>query len=357
MQKKILIGICDIGMGHLNRQICIINELLKYNVDILLTYTDKNEELLKMNFPNIAKVKINIPWISCDLNGIDFSKCLEMYNNKKVDYYANFLEFCINVEKYFHGIPDYVFTDYECNVARYSYARDIPLIGMEQHSKFLFLNDNNLEFNNNYGIKEETSRLKFFFPKVDYRIISSFFPITKIPNALLLPPIVNNVENNIQNENFILAYFSPYVSNKEFFYEIYELMKNDSNNYILYTKFNFEKTDNILIKPFSNDFKKDLIKCKCVISTSGHQLISESINLEKPLYLLPIETFEQQYSNLMVKKYKLGMDINDDYHLFLNSLEKIKTNMIKYKQEYWKETWDIILNDYFSKSLKLEKRR
>ena len=355
MSKKILIGICDIGMGHLNRQKCIINELIKYDVDILLTCTDKNEKLLEKIFPNISRVKINIPWISCDSNGIDFSKCLEIYNNNKIDYYADFMNFCINVEKYFDGIPDYVFTDYECNVAKYAYARDVHLIGMEQHSKFLFLKDENLELNRKYGIKEETSRLKFFFPKVDYRIISSFFPINNIPDALLLPPIVENIKCNSQNEDFILTYFSPYVSDKAFFNDIYNMMKNDSNNYILYTKFDFEKSNNIILKSFSDDFKKDLLKCKCVISTSGHQLISESIHLEKPLYLLPIDTFEQHYSNLMVKKYKLGMDINDSYQLFLNSIEKIKLNMIKYKQEYWQETWDVVLNDYFSKSLGLER--
>jgi uncharacterized protein (TIGR00661 family) len=354
MTKKILIGICDIGMGHINRQTCIIKELLKYDVDILLTYTDNNKQILDNNFPNLAKVKINIPWIACDKNGIDFKKSLEISKNRKINYYNEFLKFCIDVEEYFGGKPDYVFTDYECNVASYSYAASVPLLGMDQHSKFLFLEEEKL---GEYGIKEESSRLKFFFPKVDYRIISSFFPLPDIPNALLLPPIVDLNKQNVSDNNFVLAYFSPYVENKDFFEKMYNMMKNDkSNNYVLYTKFDFEQQDNIVVKPFSNDFKKDLRECKFVISTSGHQLISECIVFEKPLYLLPINTFEQHYSNLMVKRYNLGMDINDDYTYFINAVDTIKKNMIQYKEKYWKDNWNKLINDFFEKNLELKKK-
>ena len=31
------------------------------------------------------------------------------------------------------------------------------------------------------------------------------------------------------------------------------------------------------------------------------------------MYLIPVNTFEQNYSNLMVKKYFLGKDIRDNY--------------------------------------------
>ena len=33
--KKVLIGICGIGNGHINRQKLIIDELLKYDVEIV----------------------------------------------------------------------------------------------------------------------------------------------------------------------------------------------------------------------------------------------------------------------------------------------------------------------------------
>ena len=355
MQKKILIGICDIGMGHFNRQVCIIDELLKYDVDLLLTYTDKNKELLDNKYPDLPKVKINIPWIACDNNGLNFEKCLEIYNNKKIDYYCEFLKFCLSVEKHFNGVPDYVFTDYECNVAEYAYARNLPLIGMEQQSKFLFLEDDDLKLLDKFNINEEISRLRFFFPKVDYRVISSFFPIKEIPNALLLPPIFNIDNKNKEFQDFILVYFSPYISDMHFFDEVYNRVVNDKKNkYIIYTKFPFRSDSHITIKGYSDDFKHDLEKCKCLITTAGHQLISEAIFLEKPMYLLPIDTFEQNYSSLMVKKYSLGKDINDNYYDFINNLDEIRQNMVNYKSSYWKDSWRDLLNNFFVHNLGLK---
>ena len=39
--KKILIGICGIGNGHINRQICVINEILKKDYQILIKLKKK----------------------------------------------------------------------------------------------------------------------------------------------------------------------------------------------------------------------------------------------------------------------------------------------------------------------------
>ena len=33
---KIILGVCDIGNGHISRQKCIIKELLKCNVELVL---------------------------------------------------------------------------------------------------------------------------------------------------------------------------------------------------------------------------------------------------------------------------------------------------------------------------------
>ena len=40
--KKILIGICGIGNGHINRQICVIKELLNNNYEVLVA-TEANK--------------------------------------------------------------------------------------------------------------------------------------------------------------------------------------------------------------------------------------------------------------------------------------------------------------------------
>lgn len=54
------------------------------------------------------------------------------------------MEFSINLQNMGKN-PDIVITDYEPNVAQYSYAANIPLICMEQQSKFLYLEDDQIK--------------------------------------------------------------------------------------------------------------------------------------------------------------------------------------------------------------------
>ncbi|MBN2050759.1 MAG: hypothetical protein JW760_09970 [Spirochaetales bacterium] len=59
--------------------------------------------------------------------------------------------------------------------------------------------------------------------------------------------------------------------------------------------------------PKSN-FQKALVSCKGVITTAGHQLISESIYLEKPLFVVPLKSqFEQRLNAKMVERSGWGM--------------------------------------------------
>ena len=129
---KILIGVCGIGNGHLNRQTMVIEHLLKTGNEVVIATTENNINYFKNKFKDIKIIPINIPWITCNTSGIDFEDSLIKYVNSGVDQYKSFFEFAIEVEKGFNSIPNIVITDYEPNVAQYSYAVDIPLICMEQ---------------------------------------------------------------------------------------------------------------------------------------------------------------------------------------------------------------------------------
>lgn len=59
--KRVLIGICGIGNGHVNRQRAIIDILKDYNVDIVLAITKKSYKLFDEIYPEIKKVIVNIP--------------------------------------------------------------------------------------------------------------------------------------------------------------------------------------------------------------------------------------------------------------------------------------------------------
>ena len=71
-----------------------------------------------------------------------------------------------------------------------------------------------------------------------------------------------------------------------------------------YTKFN-----NLVFKKIGPEFDMDLSNCNFIISSSGHLLISEAINLGIPLYIFPLDTFDQNYCCKMVEKNSFGKAI------------------------------------------------
>lgn len=343
--KKILIGICGIGNGHINRQSCIIEQLLKRNYKVMVVTTANKISTLKKRFPNLKISNIFIPWITCDEKGINYLECLEKYQEEKVDLFSSFLNFCIEVENYFDGKPDLVITDYEPNVAQYAYSSNVPLITMEQQSKYLYLKELNIK---DFSIKEEQIRLNCFFPKYSKRIISSFFPMNIYDKDIVtVSPIISKIEKRKTDNKFILIYFSPYSDSANYDKIITIVSKIKNINFNVYTSYYSEyikkyKFNNIVFSEFNDKFKEDLSRCSAIITTGGHQLISEAISLDVPLYVVPLNTYEQHYNALMVKKYKLGVFDKISYNNISNFIDnrgKIRESIKKFKNDYYKDTW------------------
>ena len=57
--KKILVGICGIGNGHINRQICVIKELLKNNYEVLVATESCKIQTIKDTFKNVKVIKMS----------------------------------------------------------------------------------------------------------------------------------------------------------------------------------------------------------------------------------------------------------------------------------------------------------
>ena len=342
--KKILVGICGIGNGHINRQICAIKELLKNNYEVLVATEADKIQTIKERLENVKVIELNIPWIVCNEKGFDFKETLNKYNN--IDLFKKYLELGIKIEEELNGKPDLVISDYEPNVAQYAYATGIPLITMEQKSKFLYLDELDL---NNYSIKEEIYRINYFFPKYDKKIISSFFPININDNKVIqVSPIISNLNKEPIKDNFIIVYLSPY-SDSDKYDKLIDIIGNIRDiNFKVYSK-NYEKYinkfkySNVMFSNFNNEFKKDMSQSSALITTGGHQLISEAISIELPLYVIPLNTYEQHYNACMVNKYELGTNkyITESNIIdFINNREKYRKNIKEFKVKYYNKKWN-----------------
>ena len=116
-------------------------------------------------------------------------------------------------------------------------------------------------------------------------------------------------------------------------------------NVIIYTKEKFNiDSNNITFKTFSNEFKSDLENAFCLISTAGHQLLSESISIEVPAYLIPLSTYEQNYNAKMIEKYNLGKIsskiCDEEIKQFIKKVPYYKKKIIKFKNKYYKNNWE-----------------
>ena len=356
---KVLVGVCGIGNGHLSRQVCVVDSILNWGYEVVVATTNENINFFHLKFPSIEIINIDIPWITCNQNGIDFKDCLNKYMINDVDQYKSFLEFAIKVEEKFNGIPDIVITDYEPNVAQYSYAVGIPLICMEQQSKFLYLKEETID---DYEVKEEIRRINYFFPKYDKKIISSFFPIDiKNEKVKVVSPIIEKLKKEINNSKQVLVYFSPYSDSFKYKLVLDAISKIDYLNFIVYTKQDFSKfcSSNIIFKKYADTFKTDLENSCFLISTAGHQLLSEAISISVPMYLIPLNTYEQNYNAMMIKKYKLGekgCKVNkEEIENMYKNLHYYIHNIDKFKNKYYKKNWSVVLKetlDEYNKCLK-----
>lgn len=341
---KILIGICGIGNGHINRQICVIEELLIQEVSIVVAITKEKEHILTTKFPQIKTVVVNIPWITCNNEGIDYYDSLEKYKLNGINQYESFLKFCISVEDEFGGKPNLVISDYEPNVAQYAYSASIPLICMEQQSKFLYIPEENIE---NHSIREEKYRLNYFFPKYKKRIISSFFPISvKNSDVVITSPIIPDLKKKTTILNKIVVYFSPYSDSKKYQIILDIIKEINEYSFIVYTSQNIEEYQeckNIKFFDFNDDFKEDLCSARALLTTGGHQLISEAISLNIPMYVFPLDTYEQKYNSLMVEKYDLGVVAKkysvNELRSFLDRCDFYCNNIIAFKNRYYIINW------------------
>ncbi|RKX69884.1 hypothetical protein DRP43_03960 [candidate division TA06 bacterium] len=105
------------------------------------------------------------------------------------------------------------------------------------------------------------------------------------------------------------------------------------------------------------NFIKDLLLCKAVITNGGFSLISEAVSLKKPIYSIPIKyQVEQEINAFYLEKSGFGTyskEINyNDLEMFLNNIsvykEHLKQHIANVNDIYYllDDKIDILVNSY-----------
>ncbi|MEK7107136.1 MAG: glycosyltransferase family protein, partial [Patescibacteria group bacterium] len=273
------------------------------------------------------------------------------YGSDRLNWYRDLFLTFANVERCFKGVPDVVLSDYEPNSAQYAYARGLPLFCLEQQSKFLGYTFPDIGA---FSAEEEISRLRYFFPAAVKRYASSFFPLPKKCgewNVEPIPPIVGTASGTRIRTDKVLVYLSPYGKGDARYASVIRILNGfPEYRFYVYSSVDFPvsmRRPNVILNRISNGFQNDIRDCGCIISTAGHQLISEAIQMEKPVLLLPLNTFEQHTNARMAVAYRLGATFRpttrDTLRSFMTHLETYRSNIRRFKRIHWKRTWRGVL--------------
>jgi uncharacterized protein (TIGR00661 family) len=350
---KILIGICGIGYGHSIRQSLVIEKLIQRGARVAVFCFGKSLEfMVRHNLHHIPFQEVSVPWIYTNRNGIDWEKT-EARNLKDLQR-KNYLSLqAFNaVPEIFNGRPDACISDYEPVSAAYAYQHDIPLITIDQQSKFLGYHTEDIM---GYSRIEERSRLGYFFPYAEARYAVSFYPVRAEPDkdypVEIIPAPVrkeiqgmlkqqkNSSNNKRSNSSKVLVYFSPYGPLKQSIQEIIQVLaKFKELQFIVYNNFfNCEanllaNAKNISFEPFDMySFAHNLVSASCLISTAGHTLVSEAAYLSIPVFTIPLSTYDQHYCTKIIDQYQVGMNSTT---ITESQLESFFSNLPVFKKKF-----------------------
>ncbi|HEY4484458.1 MAG TPA: glycosyltransferase family protein [Candidatus Paceibacterota bacterium] len=317
-KTKILYGICGIGNGHIYRQLPIIDHFAK-GCEIMIFAHGASYNFYTEYFKDNASVRIvwvAVPFYVGAKDGLNFKVTAETFLDREQDVFKTN---CLALDRAQKELdkPDLVITDYEPISAQYAYARNVPLITIDQQSKYL-CGDFPRELGG-FTFEDEIARLRMFFPRVDARIACSFFnvPIKDNPdNVSVYPPILKDSIIQLHRDpisNSFLVYISAareYGQTAENIVEILALQKNSKFHLFMPESEGFvsEYPPNISIYKHGDPIFLDIVeRCSGIISTAGHSLLSEAMYLGIPVYAIPVSPYEQHMNAKVISENSFGV--------------------------------------------------
>ena len=309
---KIVLGVCGFGLGHSTRQRPIVEGLLARGHDLILVTNDQSHEFFTRHFPHLRNVRVYVPLIHTTPHGLDFSATANDSRNTQGEAHSAFWNACGVVEQHF-GKPDLVISDYDMVSAQIAYLFGAPLVTLDQQSKFLGYQFPAIDA---FTPDEHRMRLGYFFPKARARVATSFFTVEHAPvdgyPVTIIPPILGrDVKDQIPApvDGYVTVYLSAASHIAQSPDELLALFGQFSDHRFM-CFVDTEAThipDNVTLMPNSRaDFIASLRESSAVVSTAGHNLITEALYLQVPMFLLPFDHYEQQLNARIITDAGLG---------------------------------------------------
>lgn len=318
---NIVYGVCGLGNGHAVRAIPIMEQLIAAGHNIVILSSGLTYKRLKERFPLLVHHHVFTPYLPGKEDGsaLDFQEAQYRLCSDELQYNMHVLQKLGE-----HTAVDLVLSDYEPIAAQYAYIHDIPLITIDQQSKFLF---GSWDIINGLSCAAEQQRLRMFFPQTKKRIVCSWFQLEH-QGSILNGTIRDRTLGD--DEHGILVYISPQAPQQQqklIAEHIIQLCKKTDHRFTLLGHIKSQHPQ-LVQMDFQDDISAFLPHSKAMISTAGHTLISEALSYGLPLCLLPRSLYEQQLSASIVQDHGFGIVGFETINLWLDNLPRYRDRIL-----------------------------
>jgi uncharacterized protein (TIGR00661 family) len=317
--RRVLVGACGMGNGHSARMQALVGSLQDRGHRVAIVTFGDGVTALEGAFAEPAPVLVpsHFPgaWVPMTPSGIDVPGSTA--NGRALGPVDDAWSFglCERAVEALGGEPDVVLSDYEPASAQIAYMLGARLVTTEQQSKFLLHRTPDA---GGYTRWHEAAKLRYFFPAADERIASSFFPVDEWErderfSGRVIEPILRPVVLDLSpevDETSVVVYLSPYGPMGQSPEQVLAALGAVPGvRFRVFTKNRVPATPgNVEVSPFDQvAFAKSLASCAAVLSTAGHQLLSECLYLGKPVLAIPFDVYEQQFNAMVLEHFGIGM--------------------------------------------------
>lgn len=295
---KILYGVQATGNGHITRSRIMVQKLKEAGHDVHVIFSGRDEE-------DLWDVEMFKPYTV--YRGLTFStekgkiKYLRTAKNLRI------VQWLKDVYQFQSEGFDLVVTDFEPVTAYIAKKNKLPCIGIGHQYAFSY--DIPL-----YGENPVTRFIMKIFGPSQIQIGLHWYHF----DQPIFPPIIPSLQSDKTDPKKILVYL-PFENQED---AVQWVSPFSEYRFHIFTEYTVEHPYNhVFVRPLSrDDFLKELVTCKGVITNAGFELSSEALSLGKKILVKPLKGQMEQMSNKEAMK-QLGWGMGVDY---LNS-EVIKT--------------------------------
>ncbi len=287
MKKRILYGVTGEGLGHAFRSKVVLSDLA-HDYQLKIISWERSYRLLSQLFEDVEEITgLHIIYKG---NYVNYWETIRRNVSAFLDGGRGNLQILRRIRDKFK--PDLVISDFDPFSNILAHWAHLPVACIDN---IHVLSRCAVEVPVGYDIDFGIARLvtAAMTPGADRYFISSFFDVRPIkPRTTIVPPILRDEVLKATpslGDHIVVYHTVPQ------FQELVELLKQADGRYVVYGFDRDEEVGRVSLRRVSETgFLRDLASAKAVVSGGGFTLITEALQLGKPVYSIPVlGQFEQ----------------------------------------------------------------